>query len=201
MVSANSFMQPASVNAASANSVGRGRRGRGRPPKNTNLTVSTAGPSALVTDSITNEATSKEAAESANQQYEDCHVEKSEIKSNKIAAAASSTTTQASEIPKVSQANNASSGAPLSANAIQTSKTSTKLIKSLINKSSSNSNLQKSKVLNTASTSETPAATAAKTSNKVITKSESSSNIPQNKPIVIFVVSNLSRFNVTLKVI
>ncbi len=146
-LSATTFMQPTGAVPLSNREVsvvgGRGRRGRGRPPKNANLILGSTQASLIVNSNHLNGVNESVEVVTNVKQFEDCE-EKNENKKEQ------------------------EDMAPL-ANA---TKANSKLIKSLINKSSSNSNLQKSKVQ------------VDSNENKTITKNDSSSNLLQKKSIV-----------------
>jgi len=172
-LSASTFMQPTAAAAALDNREvtvgGRGRRGRGRPPKNANLIInSIASTSQVSSNDLNRRAESNlqvSAIEVNKKQFEDCDEQK-EIKKPQYVDIAKAV----ASISHVSTAKQIdTTGA--------TTKANSKLIKSLINKSSSNSNLQKSKVQVDSNENKS-------TSSKAITKCESASNLLQKKSIV-----------------
>ena len=120
-LSASTFMQPTGAASLSNREVsvvgGRGRRGRGRPPKNANFILSSTQASLVVNSNHLNVVNENVGVVTNVKQFEDCE-EKNENKKEQ------------QDVTPLANATKANS----------------KLIKSLINKSSSNSNLQKSKV-------------------------------------------------------
>jgi hypothetical protein len=198
-LSASTFMQPTAVAlalnnrevVASVSGSGRGRRGRGRPPKNQNLVISSSSTaSTLIFSNNSNRSEANlinvNSTEETKRQYEDCDEQKEAKKTQHVdvtnvnavavvdaAAAASATVNIASK--------------QIDTNTTATTKANSKLIKSLINKSSSNSNLQKSKVQ--VDSNENRAS-----SSKAITKSESSSNLLQKKSNVSLFLTKLGLF-------